>query len=678
MLPDIVRSRLSGLSVIIATSGGFAAKRSTWRLLKLLILSAGLRVGLEDQRMSDAESSRAGSVFGPYRLKRLLGRGGMGEVYEAEHTVKEWTVAVKLMSDQFSKDPVFRERMKREARIAGRLQEPHVVPIHDYGEIDGKMFMEMRLIEGTDLDSLLKRFGPLTPPRAVAIISQIGSALDAAHAAGVMHRDIKPPNILVTREDFAYLVDFGIASATTDEKLTQLGTAVGTWKYMAPERFSNGEVTYRADIYALACVLHEALTGAPPYRADSASVLVTSHLLDPVPQPSTQRAGIPKALDGVIARGMAKKPEDRYASAGDLAVAAHEALSDPDQANAQNILRRSTEATIPGSAGPAQHTGAPPPSYTRQPSSYTPQPSSHTPQPSSHTPPTNTPPPAYGPGSGPVPTPSHQQPPYFPGGGGTNWPGQPPGVPPQQTGQQPGGWGQAPPPKKRSPLPIVLGVAALVVVLVIAAIVVFVVIIPKPKPVAKPISADPQVLAALLMSSSEVNGIMGASNMTPSKPITSMDTSTSVVSVPSCLGALYTGETAVYGGTGYTAISGLVHSEDGDRIDHFVDEAVVTYPTADQAKTFLQTSQDKWKACKTLTVTNNKGKTFRWTFAQATGGPPTITQNRTQEAAGGWACQHVMSQANNVIVDLNACTYSLGDQASQLASKIVDKINSQS
>jgi serine/threonine kinase PknH len=168
------------------------------------------------------------------------------------------------MPDTFGKDPVFRERMKREARTAGRLQEPHVVPIHDYGEINGQMFMEMRLIEGTDLDTLLKRFGPLTPPRAVAIITQIASALDAAHAAGVMHRDVKPPNILVTRDDFAYLVDFGIASATTDEKLTQLGIAVGTWKYMAPERFSNDEVTYRADIYALACVLHESLTGSPP------------------------------------------------------------------------------------------------------------------------------------------------------------------------------------------------------------------------------------------------------------------------------------------------------------------------------------------------------------------------------------------------------------------------------
>ena len=270
----------------------------------------------------------------------------MGEVYEAEHTVKEWTVAVKLMSDTFSKDPVFRERMKREARITGRLQEPHVVPVHDYGEIDGHMFLEMRLIEGTDLDNVLKRFGPLTPPRAVAIITQIASALDAAHAAGVMHRDVKPQNILVTRDDFAYLVDFGIASATTDEKLTQLGTAVGTWKYMAPERFSNSEVTYRADIYALACVLHECLTGSPPYRADSATVLVTAHLMDPIPQPSAARPGVPKAFDAVIARGMAKKPEDRYASAGDLALAAHEALSDPDQDHATDILRRSQEATV--------------------------------------------------------------------------------------------------------------------------------------------------------------------------------------------------------------------------------------------------------------------------------------------------------------------------------------------
>jgi len=404
--------------------------------------------------MSDARGSRVGSMFGPYHLKRLLGRGGMGEVYEAEHTVKEWTVAVKLMSDTFSKDPVFRERMKREARTAGRLQEPHVVPIHDYGEIDGQMFMEMRLIEGVDLDSLLKRYGPLTPPRAVAIITQIASALDAAHAAGVMHRDVKPPNILVTRDDFAYLVDFGIASATTDEKLTQLGTAVGTWKYMAPERFSNDEVTYRADIYALACVLHECLTGSPPYSSDSAGTLVSAHMMSPIPQPSAQRSGIPKAFDAVIARGMAKKPEDRYASAGDLARAAHDALSDPDQDHAADILRRSQEAALPAAE----------PEPTLAATALAPPP--QTPQPV--TPPPPAPAPRYP--AAPYPAASQPGPQHYPAQSG-NWGAPPtPPAPPQQFAAGPTPWSQPPPKPKRSPWPIVAAAAAVVVVIVLAVV----------------------------------------------------------------------------------------------------------------------------------------------------------------------------------------------------------------
>jgi serine/threonine protein kinase len=442
--------------------------------------------------MSDADNSRVGTTFGPYHLKRLLGRGGMGEVYEAEHTVKEWTVALKLMTDQFSNDPVFRERMKREARTAGRLQEPHVVPIHDYGEIDGTMFMEMRLIEGIDLDSVLKRFGPLTPPRAVAIITQVASALDAAHAAGVMHRDVKPPNVLVTREDFAYLVDFGIASATTDEKLTQLGTAVGTWKYMAPERFSNDEVTYRADIYALACVLYECLTGGPPYRADSASTLVTAHLLDPIPQVSAARAGIPKGLDTVIARGMAKKPEDRYASAGDLARAAHDALSEGDQDHAENILRRSVDSTMPGTvlATPPPQTYpmgdpvggsapiAPPPLYAPPPSYGDPAGSTPSmPSMPQHQPPATSGQPGWAPASGPIPSGNQpvQPPPYYQGPGGS-WGGMPPAPPPQQPGGVPS-WNQggaSQPPRQRSPWPWIAGAAALVVVLALAGIGIFI------------------------------------------------------------------------------------------------------------------------------------------------------------------------------------------------------------
>jgi serine/threonine kinase PknH len=204
--------------------------------------------------MSDpGRESRVGTQIGPYRLRRLLGKGGMGEVYEAEDTVKDRIVALKLLPESASHDPVFRTRLQREAHSAGRLQEPHVVPIHDYGEIDGLLYVDMRMIDGTDLRKVLKRYGPMTSARAVAIVRQIASALDAAHEGGVMHRDVKPENILITRDDFAYLVDFGIANAATDEKLTELGTAVGTYAYMAPERFTNDEVTYRADARADVC-----------------------------------------------------------------------------------------------------------------------------------------------------------------------------------------------------------------------------------------------------------------------------------------------------------------------------------------------------------------------------------------------------------------------------------------
>ncbi|OBH21874.1 protein kinase [Mycobacterium sp. E1319] len=304
--------------------------------------------------MGDASAdSRVGSQLGPYRLRRLVGRGGMGDVYEAEDTVRDRVVALKLMSPALSGDPVFRSRMQREARTAGRLQEPHVVPIHDYGEIDGQLYVDMRLIDGTDLARLLKTYGPLAPPHPVAIVRQVGAALDAAHATGVLHRDVKPENILVSAADFAYLVDFGIASAASDEQLTQSGSTVGTTKYMAPERFRNGALTPRADIYALTCVLYECLTGSPPYTGDHLSVL-GGHLHRDIPRPSAARPSIPAAFDAVIARGMAKNPADRFATCEDLSAAAYAALVPPDRDRATDILSRSRAARLPGpSDGPA-------------------------------------------------------------------------------------------------------------------------------------------------------------------------------------------------------------------------------------------------------------------------------------------------------------------------------------
>jgi serine/threonine-protein kinase len=341
--------------------------------------------------MTDPKS-REGTLFGHYILLRLIGKGGMGEVYEAEDTVKDRIVALKLLPEGMSHDSVFGERLQREAHSAGRLQEPHVVPIHDYGEIDGVLYVDMRMINGSDLRKLLKNFGRMTPARAVAIVRQVASALDAAHESGIVHRDVKPENILITRDDFAYLVDFGIANAASDDRMTELGTAVGTYAYMAPERFTNDDVTYRADIYALACVLYECLAGSQPYAGDSVSVLITAHLMQPIPRPSVARPGISTAFDPVIARGMAKKPQDRYASTGDLAAAATDALTPRDKDEAATIVKRGEAATIP--SGVSFNSAATMAAPTPHPS-YVP-PFGATPSPYGATPPgfATTPPPA--------------------------------------------------------------------------------------------------------------------------------------------------------------------------------------------------------------------------------------------------------------------------------------------
>ncbi|MGH3971251.1 MAG: protein kinase domain-containing protein, partial [Mycobacterium sp.] len=306
---------------------------------------------MEEPTASDtAAGSRAGSRFGHYLLRRLLGRGGFGEVYEAEDTVMDRMVALKLLAAPYSQNQVFRQRLYREARAAGRLHEPHVVPIHQCGEIDGQLYIDMRLIEGTDLQTVLARDGPLSPARAVAIMRQIASALDAAHTDQMIHRDVKPANILLTGDDFACLVDFGLANAATDAKLTSSGTTIGTFAYMAPERLSNTEVSHRADIYSLACVLYECLTGSPPYAIGDLPALITAHLTAPIPRPSQQQPQVPAAFDDVIARGMAKNPEDRYASAGDLARAAHRALTVPEQDDADTILASTQAARQPDQA----------------------------------------------------------------------------------------------------------------------------------------------------------------------------------------------------------------------------------------------------------------------------------------------------------------------------------------
>lgn len=270
-------------------------------------------------------ASRLGTRFGPYELKSLIGVGGMGEVYRAYDTVKERMVAVKLLRTEIAADASFQERFRRESRVAARLQEPHVIPVHDFGEIDGVLYIDMRLVDGASVKELLRSGGPLTPARATAIVTQVAAALDAAHADGLVHRDIKPENVLLTPDDFAYLVDFGIAHVGGEASVTMTGVLIGSSAYMAPERFSGGPVGPAADVYALTCLLYEMLIGRPPFETGDLRQLMSAHMFSPAPRPSIMRRGIPRAFDEVVAKGMAKDAVDRYSSAGELAKAARAA-----------------------------------------------------------------------------------------------------------------------------------------------------------------------------------------------------------------------------------------------------------------------------------------------------------------------------------------------------------------
>ena len=269
-----------------------------------------------------------GTPFGRYLLIEQLGRGGMGEVWRAHDTSIDRMVAIKMLLPHFAEDEKFEQRFRREARAAARLDDPHAVPIHDVGEIDGRLYVSMRLIVGDDLQTLIEN-GPLDPDRAVRIIEQVARALRSAHKVGLVHRDVKPSNVLVTEDDFAYLIDFGIARAAGETSLTATGATIGTWSYMAPERFNAGEIEPSSDIYALTCVLYQCLTGEVPFAGGTLEQVVVAHMMHPPPKLSDKRDDISPALDDVIATGMAKDPKQRYRSTTELAAAARKAVSLP-------------------------------------------------------------------------------------------------------------------------------------------------------------------------------------------------------------------------------------------------------------------------------------------------------------------------------------------------------------
>ena len=267
--------------------------------------------------------------FGHYQLEELIGRGGMGEVWRAYDTNTDRIVALKVLPPHMANDATFQRRFRRESQAAAGINEPHVAPIHGFGEIDGRLYLDMRLIDGRNLGTMLNDADKaLAPTFAVSVVEQVAAALDAAHEAGLIHRDIKPSNILITPREFVYLIDFGLARMAGDAGLTTAGNTLGTMAYMAPERFEGKQVDATADIYALTCVLYECLTGVRPYPADSLEQQIAGHMTQPVPRPSAIDARL-AAFDDVIAKGMAKKPAKRYQTAGELAAAARRALNAP-------------------------------------------------------------------------------------------------------------------------------------------------------------------------------------------------------------------------------------------------------------------------------------------------------------------------------------------------------------
>jgi CHASE2 domain-containing sensor protein len=311
-----------------AMLGMWADNRERRRLRSLFAANAG---GIVEQVLHRPGERRLEptAIIAGYRIEEVLGRGGMGVVYRATQLALGREVAIKLIATERSDDPVFRERFTSESRIAASIEHANVIPVYEAGEDDGLLFIAMRLVEGLDLGQLLARLGPLSPERSASVTVQIAGALDAAHARGLVHRDVKPANILVTADqpEHAYLTDFGVAKyAGALSRITRADQWVGTLDYLAPEQIRGEEVDARADIYALTGVLYHCLTGEVPFKRDSEAATMWAHVSAPPPSPGHARPDLPEDLDEVIARGMAKDPAERYASASELARAAALAL----------------------------------------------------------------------------------------------------------------------------------------------------------------------------------------------------------------------------------------------------------------------------------------------------------------------------------------------------------------
>ena len=589
-----------------------------------------------------------GTRFGRYRLLELMGHGETGAVWRAFDPVIDGHVALKVLYQNYADTHVSRLRFRREARAAAGLDEPHVIPIHDFGEMEGLLFVAMRLINGCDLQDVLEH-GPLPPAVAVGIIEQIASALHAAHQIGLVHRDVKPSNILIAEDEVAYLIDFGIARVTGEPGAADTGATMSTWSYMAPERFRAGIADARADVYGLACVLYQSLTGQLPFPVEGVEQLAVAHMVHPPPQPSKVRPGVPTAMDQVIATGMAKAPDQRYSTTKHLAKAARAALAAP--------------TGQPKSAGSSLSPAGPAPQRTQPPRQ----------------------------GNIVVDEPVERPP----------KPGQPAGVgvqsartrkhtdqahdsrrdnrasAPTRTTAAPSA-GQ---PLSRSARVAFGGITTVAV----AALVVGVVSVahsafPSRSGSSKSTESagtvtppvDESVLERLLLSPDEVNTIVGATGMSITSTQNSFDDS-AAIAPKACLALAGIAESQVYSGSGGTATRAQKLQDGRDNFTHLVLQAVVRFPSAAYARAFFNASAQQWAACQQYSDSQNKSE---WTRGQVNRDDETLSAIATLQdgPATGWSCERALAAANNVIVDVDACRADPNDLAVEIAHQIAAKV----
>jgi serine/threonine kinase PknH len=576
-----------------------------------------------------------GTPFGRYRLIELLGRGGMGEVWRAHDTDTDRVVAIKVLPAHLADDKAFVQRFRREAHAAARLNNPHVIPIHTYGEIDGRLYVDMRLVEGRDLEEVLAD-GSLEPGRAVRIIEGVAKALHAAHEVGLVHRDVKPSNILLDKDDFAYLIDFGIARALEETRLTSTGNVIGSFHYMAPERLGDHPSDdARADIYALACVLYECLTGQPPFAGASMGSLVDAHRHTPPPQPSTSQPNVPRQVDQVIATGMAKDPDQRYATTVELANAAHDAITTP-LAPGPTLLDEQVRPMQPFSFAP---------DAVRQQAAD-------------------------------LNLAATQQ--------------RPPDGPPPDTG--------TPPPQpwwQRQRREVKLGIIAAVVVILAAGTGITGYLLRPHSPASPTQTAQPPTttsrtvapvaeaaLEGLLLNPDQINTAMGATGMMVGAAQTTIYDDSANMADTACLPMSSPAEAAAYAGSGFSAVRSqvLLLQEPGHGPTHRVVQAVVLFSSAQDAGAFFTASAQRWPACanRQFTETYPRQPDAVWSVGPVSNTNGTLSATQTevspQPAIKGSGCQRALTVANNVAIDVRACSGNPADSGVNIAHQIAAKV----